>query len=133
MSLKVNSGVFDTLSTIKCDIKTKGRFKYISWAEAWSELKKNYPKAEFKVYETESGYPAFIKKDIGGFVKVGVTINNLEHIEHYPIINFMNKAIKPDVMTVMDINNAIKRGLAKACALHGLGLWIYRGEELPEE
>ena len=85
------------------------------------------------MYETETGYPAFIKPKIGGFVKVSVTVEGVEHIENYPIINFQNRAIKPEVMTAMDINSAIKRGLAKAIALHGLGLHLYKGEDLPEE
>lgn len=124
---------FDKLSKIKCKIEKKGRFDYVSWAEAWKEVKKVYPDSTFKVYETESGFPAFIKPTVGGFVKVGVTVQGIEHIEVYPIINNINKSIAAEMINAMDINNAIKRALAKALALHGLGLHLYYGEDLPED
>lgn len=123
--------VFSELSKIKCKIEKKGRFNYVSWTQAWGEVKKRHPDVTFKVYETDAGFPAFVKPSLGGFVKVGVTINDQEYIEHYPILDYMNKAIKPEFMTVFDINTAIKRAMVKALAYFGLGLYVYDGEDLP--
>lgn len=122
---------FEILNKVKCNVMKKGKFNYMSWTDCWREVKRMDYEATFKVYENEQGFPAWIKKDVGGFVKVGVTIKDLEHIEHYPITNNYNKTIlTPDTM---DINTAIKRALVKATAFHGLGLYIYQGDDLPEE
>ena len=132
MESRVNE-VFNTLSKIKCKVEKKGRFNYVSWAEAWKEVKKLYPTANYKVYENDKGFPAFVSGEVGGFVKIGVTIEGLEHVEVYPILNNFNKAIPKTMMNVFDINNAIKRGMVKALAQHGLGLYVYEGEDLPEK
>ena len=65
-------------------------------------------------------------------VKTGVTINGLEHIEFLPVMDYKNRSIPADSVTTFDINKAIQRSLTKACARHGLGLYIYAGEDLPE-
>lgn len=121
---------FEILNKVKCNIQKKGRFNYLSWTDCWREVKRLDHQATFKVYENEQGFPAWIKKDVGGIVKVGVTINNLEHIEHYPITDNYNKTIFTP--NVFDINTATKRALVKACAYFGLGLYIYRGDDLPD-
>ena len=48
-------------------------------------------------------------------------------------MDFRNKAIAADAITSTDANKSIQRSLTKACARHGLGLYIYEGEDLPEE
>lgn len=68
-----------------------------------------------------------------GWVKVGVTICGIEHIEHYPIMDYKNNSIPADKITSTDANKAVKRALAKACAEHGLALYIYEGEDIPEQ
>lgn len=68
-----------------------------------------------------------------GWVKVGVTICGIEHIEHYPIMDYKNNSIPADEITSTDANKAVKRALAKACAEHGLALYIYEGEDIPEQ
>lgn len=67
------------------------------------------------------------------WVKTGVRINGIEHIEDLPIMNFKNKSMTSAEVTSIDANKAIQRSLTKACARHGLGLYIYEGEDLPEE
>jgi len=131
--VKLKESVFSTLNSIECNISKKGRYNYVSWTEAWSEVKSIYPESTFKVYENTEGFPAFIMDDIGAFVKVGVTIAGIEHIENYPVLDFNNKAIIGIKLNVFDINKAIKRCMTKALAFHGLGLYIYAGEDLPEE
>lgn len=137
------SNYFEELNKVKCKVEKKGRFNYVSWASAWKEVKKRYPQANYRVYERQdyhdgeihgSTKPYFpISKEGGGFVKVGVTINDIEHIEWYPILDNYNKPIKHDFITAFDINTAIKRALAKAIAQHGMGLYVYEGEDLPED
>lgn len=68
-----------------------------------------------------------------GWVEVGVTINDFEIIETLAIMNFKNQSIAAADITSVDANKSVKRCLVKACAMHGLGLYIYEGEELPEE
>jgi len=126
--------VFEKLSKINVGDKTekKGQFTYLSWAFAWAELKKVAPNAEVKVYENESGLPYFADGDVGVMVKVGVVIDGLEHISYLPVMNFSNKAIKASDVNMMDVNKAVQRATVKAIGLHGLGLYIYAGEDLPE-
>ena len=128
--------VFDKLNNINVSDKTdqKGKFTYLSWVFAWSELKKVDPTATAKVYHNENtNLPYFGAGDAGVMVKVGVTVNGVEHINYLPAMNFSNKAIKEKDVTMMDVNKAIQRATVKAIALHGLGLYIYAGEDLPEE
>lgn len=109
-------------------VESKNGFDYLSWAFAWGELKKIHPEASFKVYENNEGMP-FFKGPEGYFAKVGVTVNNLEHISYLPAMDLRNKALK--TADAMDINKTIQRALVKAIALHGLGLYLYTGEDLP--
>lgn len=127
--------------------KSKNGLNYLSWAACWAEVKKMFPDATFKIYEqaikiTESYEGKSIEREIErpwfddgktGWVKTGVTINNIEHIEELPIMDFKNKSIVAESITSSDANKAIQRSLTKACARHGLGLYIYEGEDLPEE
>ena len=131
----MSDSTFDKLNKISVKGKTdqKGKFTYLSWVYAWSELKKIAPDSSVKVYEDEQGRPYIADGDIGVMVKVGVTVNGLEHISYLPCMNFSNKAIKASDVNMMDINKAIQRATVKAIGLHGLGLYIYAGEDLPED
>ena len=127
------SDIFKTLNAINVNNNTekKGRFTYLSWAWAWAELMKAYPTATRTVYENAEGLPCFIGLN-SVIVKVGVTINGIEHIQHHPVFDSRNKAIPADKCNLMDVNTAIQRATVKAIGLHGLGLYIYAGEDLPE-
>lgn len=126
--------VFETLSQVNVNDKKekKNQLDYLSWAWAWAEVKKRFPEATSKVYENERGWNYFTDGRTA-WVKVGMTIEGLEHIEYLPIMDNRNKAIPLEDITSMDVNKAIQRGLTKAIARHGLGLYIYAGEDLPEE
>lgn len=121
--------------------KQKNGLNYLSWAAAWAEVKKRFPEASFKIYEQimeiKDGIICKTRPwfDDGktGWVKTGVTINGTELIEELPIMDFRNKSITADAITSTDANKSIQRSLTKACARHGLGLYIYEGEDLPEE
>ena len=126
---------FQTLSKVNVNGKTekKGKFTYLSWAFAWAELKKVSPSATAKVYHDENTNMPYFASKAGVMVKVGVTIDNLEHINYLPAMDYRNQAITPDKVNMMDVNKTIQRCTVKAIALHGLGLYIYAGEDLPEE
>ena len=65
-------------------------------------------------------------------MKTGVEIVGLEHIEYLPIMDYKNKSIALENVTSFDVNKTIQRSLTKALARHGLGLYLYSGEDLPE-
>lgn len=129
--------VFETLNNINVNGHTekKNGLTYLSWAWAWAEVKKAFPDATYTIYEAEGEYgPRFYFTDgYTAWVKTGVTINGIEHIEMLPVMDFKNKSIPLENITSTDVNKAIQRSLTKACARHGLGLYIYAGEDLPEE
>ena len=126
--------VFETLNAINCNGHTekKNGLTYLSWAWAWAEVKKAYPTAFYTIYENEQGL--FYHTDgKTAWVKTGVTIEGLEHIEYLPVMDFKNLSIPLERLTSFDVNKAVQRSLTKACARHGLGLYIYAGEDLPEQ
>ena len=109
-------------------IEKKGNFSYLSWPYAVRELKKRHPEATWTVHEYGEGFP-FIKTECGFFVKVTVTINGIDATQIHPVLDHKNKTINsPDAF---QINTSIQRCLAKAIALHGFGLHIFVGEDLP--
>lgn len=125
---------FEELNNINVSGKTekKNNLTYLSWAWAWGELKKLHPDATYTIYENADGW--FYHTDgKTAWVKTGVTVNGIEHIEYLPVMDFKNKSIPADAVTSFDVNKAIQRSLTKAVARHGLGLYIYAGEDLPEE
>lgn len=140
--------VFQTLSAIDVSGKTekKSNLTYLSWAWAWGELKKSYPDASYTIYENEiddllvHGDQAFpIKHTVNYFtdgrtawVKVGVTVDGQEYIEMLPVMDHRNKSIALNAVDSFAVNKTIQRALTKAIARHGLGLYIYAGEDLPE-
>lgn len=124
---------FKTLNDINVNDKTekKNGLTYLSWAWAWGEVKKRFPEATYTIYEDQSG--CFYHTDGKTcWVKTGVTVNGIEHIEYLPVMDFRNASIPLDKITSFDANKAIQRSLTKAAARHGLGLYVYAGEDLPE-
>lgn len=112
-------------------IEKKNGLSYLSWSFAWGELKKRYPEATYTIYENQDGWNYFTDGRTC-WVKTGVTVNGIEHIEYLPVMDFKNKSIPANAVTSFDVNKAIQRSLTKAVARHGLGLYIYAGEDLPE-
>lgn len=124
---------FSKLNAINVNDKTeqKNGLTYLSWAYAWGEVKKLFPDANYTVYENPQGWNYFTDGRTC-WVKTGVTVNGIEHIEYLPVMDYRNRSIPLDHVTSYDINKTIQRSLTKACARHGLGLYIYAGEDLPE-
>ena len=125
--------IFETLNKINVNehVEKKNGLSYLSWAWAWSEVKKAFPDAFYTIYENKDGWN-YHTDGRTAWVKTGVTINGLEHIEYLPVMDVRNRSIALDAVTSFDVNKAIQRSLTKACARHGLGLYIYAGEDLPE-
>lgn len=115
-------------------IEKKGRLSYLSWSYAWAELKKVFPKATYEVIENADGWNYHTD---GRYAWVKVKVDNGEgesHTEMLPVMDNTNKSIALERVTAMDTNKAIKRCLAKAIAVaFGLGLYIYNGEDVPED
>ena len=125
---------FKKLNAINVNEHTeqKGGLTYLSWAWAWGELKKAYPDSFYTIYENANGL--FYHTDgRTAWVKTGVTVNGIEHIEYLPVMDMRNKSIPLGQITSFDVNKAIQRSLTKAVARHGLGLYIYAGEDLPDD
>ena len=129
----MDKNYFLELNSINVNDKTekKNWLTYLSWAWAWGEVKKLYPDANYTIYENGNGL--FYHTDGKTcWVKTGVTVNGIEHIEYLPVMDYKNQSIPLERVTSFDVNKAIQRSLTKAVARHGLGLYIYAGEDLPE-
>lgn len=127
----------------------KGKYDYISWSDALAIVLQKYPDTTWEVHEfdfpnimerdDDDGVPymagwikqPYMKTDTGYFVKVSVCIQGVTRTQIHPVIDNVNKTIlKPNAY---QINTSIARCLVKCFALHGLGLYIYQGEDLPQE
>jgi hypothetical protein len=110
-------------------VEKKNGLSYLSWAWAWAEALKADPTASYKV-EMFDG-KCFMDVNGTAMVFVTVTMFNKPMTCQLPVMDYRNKAIpKPDAFAV---NTAIMRCMTKALALHGLGLYLYSGEDVPEE
>ena len=121
-------------------IEQKMGLSYLSWAWAHAEIKKIDEKATITIHEfpeyvqvadsVQTLNKPFLRDEGGAWVKVSVELNNRTETEWLPVMDMRNKAMtNPDAMA---INKAHKRCFVKALALHGLGLYVYAGEDLPE-
>jgi hypothetical protein len=129
-----NKSVFKTLSEVAINdkVEQKGKIKYLSWANAWSMLKQNYPSAQRIVYEDPATGWNYFTDGRTAWVKVGVIVEGQEHIDYLPIMDFRNQAITIDKLNQFEVNKSIQRSTAKAIAMHGLGLQLWTGEDLPD-
>ncbi|RPK20008.1 DUF1071 domain-containing protein [Paenibacillus xylanexedens] len=110
-------------------VEKKGKFSYLSWTYAIQTLKKAHPDATWETKRDEKGQP-FFKTECGFFVEVAVTVEGITHSQIHPVLDNNNRPIAQP--NAFQINTSIQRCLVKAIALHGLGLYIYAGEDLPE-
>lgn len=132
MATTKKKSVFETLNAVNVNgrTETKNGLTYLSWAWAWATAKENYPEATYTIYEDADG--VFYHRDHrSAWVKTGVTIEGIEHIEYLPVMDFRNNSIELVKIMSTDVNKAIQRSLTKALARHGLGLYVYAGEDIP--
>jgi hypothetical protein len=115
-------------------LEKKGNLSYLSWAHAWGEALKIDPAATFEVHSFDRGdgvKQAYMDVNGTALVWVTVTMNGKPMTCQLPVMNHKNEAItNPNAFAV---NTAMMRCMVKAIALHGLGLYVYKGEDLPEE
>lgn len=126
----------------------KNGLTYLSWSYAWAEFKKVYPNATYEIRKFENGMPFIFDKNTGYMVFTRVTADNLTYEMWLPVMDSANKAMKDvpytydtkykkglvcEAATMFDINKTIMRCLVKNLAMFGLGLYVYSGEDLPEE
>lgn len=146
---KKNS-IFETLFSINVGnhIEKKNGLSYLSWPYAWAEVKKRFPDATYSVkLFGDNNLPYVYDENTGYMVFTNVTINNLTHDMWLPVMDNFNKSMKSvkytyssnyrknacvEAASMFDINKAIMRCLVKNLAMFGLGLYIYSGEDLPE-
>lgn len=124
-----NDNYFACLSRVDVSnyVEKKGQFSYLSWPFAVSQLRQFDPTATWEV-KRFGGLP-YLVCDLGVFVEVAVTVQGITLSQIHPVLDAKNKPIS--IPTSFDINTSIQRCLVKAIALHGLGLSIYAGEDLP--
>lgn len=128
-------------------VEKKNGLSYLTWAWAWAEVKKIYPDASYEIKRFENGLPYVYDPNTGYMVFTEVTIEGLTHEMWLPVMDGANKAMKSEgytyttkygekdvePATMFDINKTIMRCLVKNLAMFGLGLYIYAGEDLPED
>lgn len=126
---------------------------YVSWANAWAEFKGCYPSATYRIIKNpETNLPYFADPFTGIMVYTEVSVDGITHEMWLPVMNSANKAMKLEAYTyqiwdkekrqyvdktvqaatMFDINKTIMRCLVKNLAMFGLGLYIYAGEDVPE-
>lgn len=144
---------FEELSTLNVNKHTekKDGLTYLSWSWAWAEFKKRYPTATYEIKTFSDAdcvhKPYMFDEKTGYMVMTSVTVNGLTHEMWLPVMDGKNKAMKSEAYTystkygdktveaatMFDVNKTIMRCLVKNLAMFGLGLYIYAGEDLPDE
>lgn len=153
MANEQKKSVFETLNAIDCSEHTEKKkngqveLTYLSWPWAWAEVKKRYPDADYTIYKDEQKRPYIEDPDYGLMCYTTVTINGQTHEMWLPVMDSANKAMRRvpykyqtrsgektvEAVTMFDINKTVMRCLVKNLAMFGLGLYIYAGEDLPED
>ena len=135
MPAKLVDNTFEKLNKIDVSKFTekKGQFNYLSWAHAVRELLKACPSTTWEVHlfdNAEGTKQPYMKNGTGVYVQVSVNVEGVIRTQVHPVLDNRNSPI--DNPNAFQINTSIQRCLAKAIALHGLGLYIFAGEDLPE-
>ncbi len=147
---------FNNLYALNVNDRTekKNGLTYLTWAVAWAEFKKQYPSATYRIVkDANTNLPYFVDERLGIIVYTEVTVDGLTYEMWLPVMDGANKAMrlapytyqvwdknrntyvekKVEAATMFDINKTIMRCLVKNLAMFGLGLYIYAGEDIPEE
>ena len=128
MSEPVNHFALLSAINVNAQVEKKGGFSYLSWPYAVSQLRLADPTATWEVRRFD--LLPYLATEAGVFVEVAVTVQGVTLNQIHPVLDGRNRPILAP--TAFDINTSIQRCLVKAIALHGLGLYIYAGEDLPQ-
>ena len=129
------NNVFEILNKVDVSehMEKKGQFNYLSWAHAVRELLKVCPTATWEVhlFDNQDGTKQpYMKNGTGSYVQVSVDVEGIVRTQLHPVLDNRNQPI--DNPNAFQVNTSVQRCLAKAIALHGLGLYLFAGEDLPE-
>ena len=129
------NNVFEILNKVDVSehMEKKGQFNYLSWAHAVRELLKVCPTATWEVhlFDNQDGTKQpYMKNGTGSYVQVSVDVEGIIRTQLHPVLDNRNQPI--DNPNAFQVNTSVQRCLAKAIALHGLGLYLFAGEDLPE-
>lgn len=130
MTTNTPSNYFTALAAINVSehVEKKGQFNYLSWPYAVQQLRM-FDETATWVIQRFNGLP-YLSTECGTFVEVSVMVRNVTLSQIHPVLDNKNHPIL--VPIAFDINTSIQRCLVKAIALHGLGLSVYAGEDLPQ-
>lgn len=147
--MREENNCFEILNAINVNehTETKEKLTYLTWSWAWAEVKKIYPNVNYVIKKFQNNLPYVYDENTGYMVFTEITIENITHEMWLPVMDSKNKAMKNipyeyktkydtktvESATMFDINKTIMRCLVKNLAMFGLGLYIYSGEDLPEE
>jgi hypothetical protein len=129
MTEAVNSFARMSAINVNDHVEKKGGFSYLSWPYAVAQLRLADPIATWDVRRF-NGLP-YLATEAGVFVEVAVTVQGITLSQIHPVLDGRNRPLIAP--TAFDINTSIQRCLVKAIALHGLGLYIYAGEDVPQQ
>lgn len=118
---------------VRPKVEKKGRADYLSWAYAWDMAMTEYPDMQRIIYESEHTGLNYFTDGNTAYVKVGVIINGKEIIDMLPVMDHRNKSITIDKLCSFEVNKSIQRATVKAIAMHGLGLSLWTGEDIPSQ
>lgn len=116
---------------ITSKLKKKNGMDYLPWSSAWAIVKEHFPDATYEVLKNENGFNYFSDGKTC-WVEVALTIGGETQHEQLAVMNPKNQSIPVDEVQSTVINKSCKRALVKACALFGLGLSLWNGEELSD-
>jgi hypothetical protein len=127
----MKESIYNTLQAIDVSpfIEKKGHNDYLPWARAWSLLKQNYPNAQRIIYESEHTGLNYFTDGRWAYVKVGIVVEEQEHIDMLCVMDHRNNSIPIDKVNSFEVNKTIQRATVKAIAMHGLGLSLWLKED----
>lgn len=147
--------VFETLNAINVNGMTEKKkqtngttLTYLSWSSAWQVVKEKFPGATYEIeknpetglpywYDPLTGYMVFVKTTVGGttyemWLPVMDGTNHAMKDKPYTYDTKYKKGLQVKAASMCDINRTLMRALTKCLAMHGLGLYIYQGEDIPQ-
>ena len=134
--------LFNQLNSMNVNdhVEKKQGLSYLAWSYAHQELMKIDPNYEMKIHEyphpevaNEQYFVPYLASPEGYSVTVSITLKGLTKTETLPVLDFKNKSVPYKQADMFQINKTYKRAFVKAAALHGIGLYIYHGEDAPDE
>lgn len=134
--------LFNKLNALNVNdhVEKKQGLSYLAWSYAHQELMKIDPNYEMKIHEyphpdvaNEQYFVPYLASPEGYSVTVSITLKGLTKTETLPVLDFKNKSVPYKQADTFQINKTYKRAFVKAAALHGIGLYLYHGEDAPDD